>query len=494
MTNPVSASRALNLSKSRFMAGSQCHKQLWLKVHEKDAPELVVSEALRDLFFQGSLVGDLARKRFPDGKLVDLPHNDLGREALTRRLMSDGATAIFEATFVADRTYVAIDVLLREGDGWCLIEVKSGSEPKDKYILDAALQTHVARQAGVPVRRVEIMHLNKEYVHPGPNDLLQRSDVTAEVEALQDSIPAELAAQLALLQGDEPEVAIGQHCREPDECAFMSRCWPDQADGVLNIHGLFFDKRFALYQQGVPSIAALPKDFKLNFVQRRQRRAIETGTIIVEPTLKTDLAAFTGRLGFLDFETVARAIPRWDGTKPWMNVGVQYSYHEMLPDGSETHTEYLAPSDCDPRVEIAEKLVAITGPADRVLMYTAFEKTQLNLMKKWAPHLEAELDAIVAKMIDLKKLVHENVYHRDFAGSFSIKDVLPALVPGATYKDTVKIIDGKEASAKLARLLFYAYTLTPDERALIKAELLAYCKQDTHAMVLLLKRLRELAA
>ena len=493
MTTPVRPT-ASRLSKSRFMAGSQCHKLLWLKVHEKDAPELVITEALRDLFFQGSLVGELAQKVFPGGKLVDLPHDDPGREALTRRLMAEGAPAIFEATFVADRTYVAIDVLLREGDGWCLIEVKAGSDAKEKYILDAALQTHVARKAGVPVRRVEIMHLNKEYVHPGPEPLLQRTDVTAEVEAKLHDIPDEMAAQLAVLEGEEPTVAIGPHCREPDGCAFMDRCWPHQADGVLNIHGLLFAKRFALYQQGVPSIAALPKDYKLNWVQQRQRRAVETGTIIVEPSLKTDLAAFSGRLGFLDFETVARAIPRWDGTKPWMNVGVQYSYHELLPDGTETHTEYLAPSDCDPRAEIAEKLVEITGPADRVLMYTAFEKTQLNLMKKWAPHLEAELDAIVAKMIDLKRLVHENVYHRDFAGSFSIKDVLPALVPGASYKDTVTIMDGKEASAKLARLLFYAYQLTPDERALIKSELLAYCKQDTRAMVLLLRRLRELAA
>lgn len=494
MANTSAHSRSGNLSKSRFMAGSQCHKYLWLKVHEPAAPELEITESLRDLFEQGHQVGRLAQERFPGGVAVELRHDDPHREARTRELIAGGAPAIFEATFVADDTYVAIDVLAREGDGFTLIEVKSGSEPKDKYILDAALQTHVARRAGIPIRRVEVMHLNKEYVHPGPADLMVRSDVTAQVEQLLQDIPDLLRKMVAVLQGTEPTIRIGEHCREPDECPFQSRCWPVQADGVLNIHGLHFNKRFALFHEGVPSIGALPANYRLNDVQQRQRRAIETGKLVVERTLKDELAPFTGRLGFLDFETVARAVPRWSGTKPWMNIGVQYSYHQLLPDGTLTHDEYLAPSDCDPRVEIAERLVEVTRAADRILMYTAFERTQLNQMKLWAPHLADELEAVVQKMLDLKKLVHYNVYHGDFAGSFSIKDVLPVLVPGASYKDTVTIMDGKEASAKLARLLFYVHELTEQQRADLKRELLAYCKQDTHAMVLLLRKLRELAA
>ena len=497
MTTPVSPSAPAtgpNLSKSRFMAGSQCHKYLWLKVHEKGAPELKVTEALRDLFEQGNQVGALARQRFPGGVMVEGDHHDPTREARTRELIAQGVPAIFEATFVAGRTYVAIDVLERDGDGFSLIEVKSGSEVKEKYILDAALQTHVARLAGIPVRRVKIVHLNRDYLHPGPLALLMETDISYEVEQVLMAIPERLTEQLAMLAGPQPRVAIGPHCREPMECPFMGRCWPSQADGVLNIHGLLYDKRFQLYRDGVPSIKALPAGYKLNEVQQRQRRAIETGALVVEPTLGQALAPYTGTLGFLDFETVGRAIPRWDGTRPWMNVGVQFSYHELAPDGRATHHEYLAPSDCDPRVEIAERLVEATRGAGRVLMYTSFEKTQINLMKTFVPALAGELDALVGKLLDLKQVVHRNVYHPDFAGSFSLKEVLPALVPGASYKDTVTILDGKEASAKLARLLFYAYELTPDERATIKRELLAYCKQDTWAMVLLLKRLRELAA
>ena len=43
----------MHLSKSRFTAGLQCHKQLWWKVHEPDAPELVASPAQQAVFDQG---------------------------------------------------------------------------------------------------------------------------------------------------------------------------------------------------------------------------------------------------------------------------------------------------------------------------------------------------------------------------------------------------------------------------------------------------------
>jgi predicted RecB family nuclease len=473
------------------MAGCKCSKYLWLKVHEPDADELVVNERVRDLFEQGHQVGALARQRFPDGVLIDLDYDDPRRGDRTRELMAAGTIAIFEASLAADGIAVAIDVLLREPHGFTLIEVKSGSDPKEKYILDAAFQTYIARRAGVPIERVEIMHLNGDYLHPGPLDLLVRTDVTADVEALQPLMPARIAEQRAVLAGSQPEVPIGQHCREPDECPFMGRCWPDQADGVLRIHGLLFEKRFALFHGGVASIAALPAAYKLNEVQQRQRRSIERAGLVVEPSLREALAPYGGRLGFLDFESVSRAVPRWEGTKPWQNVGVQFSYHELQPDGTYRHDEYLAPSDCDPREEIAARLVETTSTADQVVMYTPFEKTQIRLMKTFVPALAGELDALEARLLDLKQVVHRNVYHPAFGGSFSIKDVLPALT-GITYKDTVTIADGQEASVKLARLLFYAYEMTEAQRAALKAELLAYCKQDTWAMVKLLERLQQM--
>src|ERR1051325_4037946 len=67
---------AHRLSKSRFLAGLQCHKQLWWRVHEPHAPELVPGPALENVLKQGTEVGRVARERFPAGVLIDLPFHE----------------------------------------------------------------------------------------------------------------------------------------------------------------------------------------------------------------------------------------------------------------------------------------------------------------------------------------------------------------------------------------------------------------------------------
>jgi hypothetical protein len=66
----------MHLSKSRFVAGWQCHRLLWWKVHEPAAVELQPDKVLQDRFDQGSEVGELARVRFVGGTLFDLPHHE----------------------------------------------------------------------------------------------------------------------------------------------------------------------------------------------------------------------------------------------------------------------------------------------------------------------------------------------------------------------------------------------------------------------------------
>jgi hypothetical protein len=89
------------LSKSRYTSGTQCHKLPWWKVPKPLAIELQPNKVLEDRLDQGRQVGALARNRFPNGVLIDLPHHSYAeRVALTRRLLDDGAPAIFEASFL----------------------------------------------------------------------------------------------------------------------------------------------------------------------------------------------------------------------------------------------------------------------------------------------------------------------------------------------------------------------------------------------------------
>src|SRR2546426_10276463 len=96
------------LSKSRFLAGLQCHKQLWWRVHEPDASELIPRPALRNLLNQGTEGGRGARGRGPGGGPIDLPVSEGdNRGAGARRAPKRGPPAVCEGAVPADETYAA---------------------------------------------------------------------------------------------------------------------------------------------------------------------------------------------------------------------------------------------------------------------------------------------------------------------------------------------------------------------------------------------------
>jgi predicted RecB family nuclease len=483
------------LSKSRFTSGLQCHKKLWWEVHERDAPELQPDKVLQDLFDQGRQVGELARARYPGGVLIDLPHHaGAERVAATRKALDAGAPAIFEATFIADDTFVAIDVLEKQGDGYHLTEVKSSNSQKDEHIPDVAVQARVAAACGVKITAAAVLHLNKEFRHPDSGDLFARTDVTAPVAAFVGRVPDEIARQREMLAGPLPDVPIGAHCFDPRDCPFIGRCWPHGADHIGNLAGVGPKKTVAYLERGITSIAHLPAKEKLNFTQKRQLKAMAANRIVVEPTLRRVLEPFTdqGRLGFLDFETIIRAVPVWPGMAPWQQAAAQFSYHERQRDGTYTHAAFLAEGPQDARPPLAAAMVRATAKAERVVMYTSFEKTRIRELQLAVPDLAGELAALEAKLIDLHPVVKDCVYHPDFHGSFSLKDILTPLVPELTYNDLV-IVDGRVASVEIARLLFVADKIPRQERDRVRQELLDYCQRDTWAMVKLVERLRELA-
>jgi predicted RecB family nuclease len=483
-----------HLSKSRFVTGWQCEKLLWWTVHEPDAPELQPDRVLEDLFDQGRQVGELARARFPGGILIDHPHRAFAdRLSSTQAAMAARAPAIFEACFEGDGLFIAVDVLLREGDGWTVIEVKSGSSVKAEHIPDAAVQTFVLRNAGLDITRVEIMHLNPEYRHPNQGDLFVREDVTEAVAEFLPQVPALVHELRATLAGPRPDKTLGAHCYEPRECALHARCWPPDPHHIRYLYNVGPKKTISYMASGVHRFQDLPPGAKLPFAAQRQLKAIREQRLVVEPTLAEAIAPFESPLGYLDFETVGRAVPVWDGLAPWGAAVAQFSYHEEQADGSHLHVGWLAEGPGDPRRELAEAMLAATAGARRIVTYSAYEKTRITELKRLVPERAAALDELLAKLVDLLPVVRNNVYHPDFRGSFSLKYVLSPLVPELSYSDLV-IVDGRLASVEIARLLFVAHKIPVAERDRLRQDLLDYCERDTWATVRLMARLRELAA
>jgi hypothetical protein len=177
------------LSRSKYLAGLQCPRRLWLGCHSPDLGTEPTA-SLAAVLDQGAEIGCRARDLFPDGVLVDeeaWQHDQAA--ARTRQLMADASVgAVYEAAFEYAGVRVRVDALERLGPRtWGLREVKQGASVKDVYIEDAAVQRFVVEGAGVRLRSVEIVHVDRDYVR-GDDGIdwrrfFRRADVTAETTA-----------------------------------------------------------------------------------------------------------------------------------------------------------------------------------------------------------------------------------------------------------------------------------------------------------------------
>src|SRR5262249_35150499 len=149
------------------------------------------------------LVEAEARKRFAGGRVIGSHFDKVGaRLEATRQAIAAGDPVLFEASFAIGDILIRADALERLPDGgWALVEIKSSSSLKDEHLPDAAVQTSVLRRCGVDVRRVEIMHLNKAFLHPDVGELFERVDVTARVEAYVADVPHIVESHVAALKG-----------------------------------------------------------------------------------------------------------------------------------------------------------------------------------------------------------------------------------------------------------------------------------------------------
>ena len=120
----------MRISKSKFCAGVQCPKRLYLQVH---SPELAEQPdaAAEAIIEQGHEVGMLARQLFPGGVEVCERSLDQAIRA-TRELVADPEIpAIFEGVFEHGGVLVKIDVLHRRRAGDFVL-LRSSRAPMSK--------------------------------------------------------------------------------------------------------------------------------------------------------------------------------------------------------------------------------------------------------------------------------------------------------------------------------------------------------------------------
>jgi hypothetical protein len=193
---------------------------------------------------------------------------------------------------------------------------------------------------------------------------------------------------------------------------------------------------------------------------------------------------------YLDFETVQTALPLFEGVAPYGQIPTQYSLHIFDQRGEvQEHREYLASPERDCRRVLAENLIMDCGETGSIVVYTHFEKTIIRGMAQGFPDLRDDLEGLINRLLDLHAVIRQNLYCREFYGSFSIKKVLPVVAPFMTYEG-MAVDNGMDASALFAFLAKGRYKGRQAEK--VRRNLLEYCSLDTLAMVAIVQELRQM--
>ena len=193
----------------------------------------------------------------------------------------------------------------------------------------------------------------------------------------------------------------------------------------------------ALQQIGVLDLRKLPDNFYLTDGQRTIVRCVKTDEPFFAPGLKAVLDSIQWPAYYLDFETVLTSLPLYSDIAPYEQVVTQYSIHRCSAPGQvDQHFEYLGDPLRDCQGELGERLIQDLDEKGSIIVYHTLEQAAFNDLAKRFPDLAAPLSLISSRLFDLCKVIRRGCYHPEFCGSFSIKYVLPALVPDMSYDGT----------------------------------------------------------
>ncbi|KQM36459.1 hypothetical protein ASE59_05060 [Sphingomonas sp. Leaf10] len=244
-------------------------------------------------------------------------------------------------------------------------------------------------------------------------------------------------------------------------------------------------KRFA--EQGMDDLTLIPAEALRSDTDRRIWRASITGAAEHDPA---GVAAATRDWSYpriwLDFETVAHALPAWPGARPYEQVPFQFVADVETADGHVERHEFLSLDGADPRRACADALAALPAQGAVIAWHAVFERGVIDRLASRFPDLAGALYSLADRIVDLLPVARDHWYHRDQRGSWSIKAVLPTIAPELDYA-MLEVKAGGDAVE--AYLEASAPDCTPDRRIALDRALRVYCGRDVDAMRVIYTRL-----
>ncbi len=463
--------------------------------HAELAREYTLQE--KSLFKQGDAVQVEARTRFPKGVLIQAPYWDfkLAQEQ-TQKALEQKFPYIYEAFFFKNNLMARIDILhLKEDSVWDIIEVKSSMSLKEDHLWDVAIQKYIMEQFSCSIDRCFILHLNRACVYPNLENLFIKKEITEEVNDLQNQVADKVEEfKQALNKKEIPKVDIGIHCNKPYECRFKSQCWGKvPKPSVLNMPEMGA-LAWEYYHQNKIKLEDIPDEELLPRQKIYKKVHLCKEPYVDKESIRKELSLWKKPLYYLDFETVAPAIPRFEGVSPFQHIPFQFSALCIF-DGKEEEAKdigffkgqrideahYLHADFSDPRYELSKKLVEFIGDRGSVVAYyKQFESLRLKEMAKLFPDLSTALLSIESRLVDPLPLLRNYVCFKEFGSSWSMKSVAPVLLGEKWNYSHLEVQDGLMAQNVFERMVHLAPA--DPKKDILRKNLISYCSQDTYCL------------
>lgn len=485
------------ITKSDILRALQCYKQAYLArvKPELSAPIDPYQQLLID---RGHKVGKIAQSQiaqiYPSKLLFESGNQDSeGLIKTTLALKDSRLQAFFEPSFTKGDLFVRCDILVKQPhNSFDLIEVKSGSDLDEEYILDAAIQHWVLTQAGININKTYVWYINKQCSLPDLTNLFIKEDVSQAINHHFAKIEQVVKNLRKIFQTKTtPPVAIGEFCSKPYACPFKDFCHKQELNipelSVFNIPRIG-KRAFDLFEQKIVSIDDI--DLATHKFTAAQSRMIEYTQLnklfLDKEKIQNSLAKWTFPLYLIDFEAMDYDLPGFVNTRPGIHIAFQLSVKKIAsPSGKiEEVGHYLHEDSSDPRVNLGKFMLDTIGDEGSIVAYSqAFEKGKImDIASLFSGTDKLQLESLTTRLVDPLPIFRESVYHPKFHGSYSIKKVGPALLgPKASY-EKLAVQDGTSAVVAFRKMIT---SQNPEEKAQLIKDLKIYCDQDTEVMGLL---------
>ena len=398
----------------------------------------------RAKFQRGTDVGVLAHDFFPGG--IDMSPSSPSQfpkkvEETMSNLANPEVQVMYEAVFQFNDTLIMLDMLVRDGDRWLAVEVKSSMRLSDTYYNDAALQYYVLHGCQVPLSDFKLMYLNADYVRNGDIDVKQLfkmesvMDYVKERESFVAANVERLKSVVALPHS--PVINIGVQCHEPYPCDFLGHCWkliPN--DSFLYTTAIDDAALFQSYFGGVNSNAKMLEQVDPSSLEARQIEALQNHSYYIDyKTLFSLLPQPKPRsVAFLNLLLYRPAVPEIDGSKPYQEMILAFALQGQHE--SDGHMIWNCYDDHSRWHEAIDLLVDRLSHYETIVCFTPqnFSTTLLR-------HEIIQNKEVGHKVLNLFEVLQEaSFYHRSIKQGLTLQNVAEALFPDVKLFEHSRIL------------------------------------------------------